>query len=204
MPVRMRQLLIGMSAVAGLWSVSAGADDQGASLRQPPLGSVARQLRLKQKLLLAAAGVPLSEALKHNRQEWESLTPNQRGQFRRNVYAFRNKSPQEQTRLLEHYEKLFTMTAKRREAYRRRARWLRVVVEDFTPQQREQLKAMSPDERARKLLARKAELIRRGVLAPDRPVPKATSAPAGRDEEDGEDASADNGLVDEDTEFPGQ
>ena len=165
-------------AVMALASASAPADEGRSSLTKPPAGSIAAQLRLKMKLHRITSG-SLAASLKHNRREWESLTPDQRGRFRKSFLAFLHKSPGQQEKLLVHYEALFKMTAERREAYRQRAKWLDVVVRSFTPEQRQALQEMPPDDRARKILARKAELLKQGRLEVDAPTSAPASAPAG-------------------------
>ncbi len=129
-------------------------------------GSVARQLMLKYRLQKIATGT-LATSLDHNRRRWESLSPDQREQYRRDALAFEQKSLADQEKLLKHYDKLIKLPADKREAYRRRARWLKVVAASFTAEQRRRLMALPPDQRARKLLERKARLIRQGKLKDD-------------------------------------
>ena len=160
--------------VLSLAASAAQAGDETAVTRRPPKGSLARQQLLKTRLARIMP-TPLSSALSHNRREWDALTPDQRGQYRRSFLAFLHKSPEERTRLLSHYEKLFKMSADRRDAFRRRAKWLKVVVASFTPAERKAMSAMSPTDRARKLLARKAELIHQGKIKP-----AATAAPTSK------------------------
>ena len=170
-----KKTILSLVTVLALASVSAAAEDDGSALTKPPAGSIAAQLRLKMKLHRITLG-PLSASLRHNRTEWESLTPDERGRFRKSFLAFLHKSPAEQEKLLAHYEKLFKMTSDRRDTYRQRAKWLEVVVRSFTPDQRKALQQMTPDDRARKILARKALLIKQGRLKAASP----TSAPAPR------------------------
>ena len=166
--------------IAGLALTAAAADarDPAVTPNRPPPGSLARQRLLKQRLRRITPG-SLADALRHSRPAWERLTPDQRNCFRRRVLAFHRKSSAEQEKLIRHYEKLFQMTAERRRAYRRRARWLKVVVRSFTPEQREALKRMPPDVRARKLLDRKSLLVRHGLLNAAGAASAPTSAPAG-------------------------
>ena len=82
-------------------------------------------------------------------------------------------------KLIEGYEKIIKMTAARREAYLQRAQWLHVVVESFSAQERDDLTKLPPDQRAKRLLERKAELIQQGKLAPDT---QPASAPAAGDQ----------------------
>jgi len=167
-----------LTAALFLTAAAADARDPAPAPRRPPRGSLARQRLLQQRLRRITPG-SLAKALRHSRNAWERLTPDERSSFRRRVLAFHRKSPAEQEKLIRHYENLFQMTAERRRAYRRRARWLKVVVRSFTPEQREALKQMPPDARARKLLDRKAFLIRRGVLSPAGATSQPTSMPAG-------------------------
>ena len=164
--------------LASTAALADGAD--GAGLTRPPAGSIARQLRLKMTLHRITPGGSLVAALRHNRQEWESLTPDQRGHFRKSFLAFLHKSADEQENILTHYEKLFKMTTERRDAYRQRAKWLAVVVESFTPAERTAMQQMTPDDRARKLLARKALLIKQGRLKDEAPTTAPSTAPARR------------------------
>ena len=138
-----------------------------APSRGAPLGSVARQVHLKLRIMRLADGTSLAAALRHSRQAWESLSPDEREQYRREARAFLQKPADEQQRLLVHYETLIRMSAAKRDAYRRRARWLAVVVASFTDPQRAEMQRLPPKQRAQRLLARKAELIRQGKLAPD-------------------------------------
>ena len=170
-----KRVTVSLLAVLALASGSAAADDDNSALTRPPAGSIAAQLRLKMKLHQITLG-PLAVTMRHNRMEWDSLTPDERGRFRKSFLAYRHKSPAEKERLLTHYEELFKMRADRREAYRRRAKWLDVVVRSFTAKERKALQEMTPDDRARKILARKALLIKQGRLKVDAP----TSAPAPR------------------------
>ncbi len=140
--------------------------------KDPRWGSVARQLMLKRRLQKIATGT-LASSLDHNRRRWESLSPDQREHYRRDALAFENKSVEDQQKLLKHYDKLLKLPADKREAYRHRAKWLKVVAASFTSDQRRQLMTLPPDRRAAKLLERKAQLIREGKLKDD----AATTAP---------------------------
>jgi len=144
--------------------------------RDAPLGSIARQLDLKFRMMRKAGGT-LTAALRHNRKEWESLTPDQREHYRRMALAFLKTNPDEQEKMLKRYEKLIKLSARKRDAYRRRAQWLKVVVASFTPEQRKWLKSLSPRQRARRLIERRDELVKQGKLKLDRP--------AGRKRKDG-------------------
>jgi hypothetical protein len=138
---------------------------------KPPKGSMAGQLMLKYRLAGKLPAGSLEASVNHNRQEWDSLSPDQRDHYRQEALAFMDKSQEEQEALLKKYESLIKMDAQKQQAYRERARWLKIVVDSFTPQERENLQKMSPDERAKILLDRKAHLISEGKLAPAAPGP---------------------------------
>ena len=158
-------------ALTGGAAVAEPADDKDAG----PVrwGSVARQLMLKHRLQKIAAGT-LVASLDHNRRRWKGLSPDQRDQFRRDAYAFEQKSLAQKQELLKNYDKLLKLPADKREAYRRAARWINVVAASFTADERRQLMALPLDQRAQRLLERKAKLIREGKLPDD----GATTTPA--------------------------
>lgn len=131
---------------------------------KPPKGSMARQLMLKYRLAGKLTDGNLQASINHNREEWNSLSPDQRDHYRQEALAFMDKSQAEQEALLKKYESLIKMDAQKLHAYRERARWLRVVVDSLTPKERENLQKLSPDERAKILLDRKAQLVREGKL----------------------------------------
>ena len=179
MPCFKRIILLSVATVVALASAPAAGDDDRAALTRPPAGSIAAQLRLKRNLLRITSG-SLVSSLKHNREAWENLTPDERGRFRKSYLAYLRKNRAEQAKLLEYYEKIFKMPPERREAWRLRAKWLAVVVQSFTPKQRKALEQMSPDDQARKILARKALLIKQGRLKADTPTSLPASAPGPR------------------------
>ena len=157
----------------------AAAWAQAAKKSDKDLVTKARQLQLKLKLM-EAGDSQLMAARLSNGLEWDKLTPDQREKIREEVLAFMSKSEVEQEKLLKHYQRLIRLDNDQREAYLRRAAWLRVVVESFTPQEREAMEALSPQERAAKLLERKETLIRQGKLPQDGPAsqsPTATTQP---------------------------
>lgn len=157
---------------------AAFAADDTAVLRRPPTGSIASQLRLKSQLKAQAEGTTLAATINHNRQEWESLSPDQRDEYRRNVVAFLNKSTQEQETLLKHYDELVKLSAQKQAQYRQRAKWLKEVIDRLSPQERQALLDMPAEERARLLLDKRDELIKEGVLKLDEPAIVPSSAPA--------------------------
>jgi TRAP-type C4-dicarboxylate transport system substrate-binding protein len=167
-------------AVAGtLLAGVARAQDDSDALRRPPTGSIAAQLRLKQKLLAAQSGTTLAATLQHNRRQWESLSPEQRDRIRQVAVAFLQQNPDRQLELIEQYDRFIRMSAERQRAYRQRERWLKAVVASFTPQERDQLRNLASDERARRLIARRDELVAHGKLTLE-PATQPASAPATR------------------------
>ena len=149
---------------------SPASQPTSAATQKAPVGSVQRQLDLKLRLVREG---PLAQVIDHNRQAWESLDPEQREMYRQKALAFLQKSPAEQQELLKQYEKLIKMSADKQQAYRTRAQWLQVVLDSFTPQERQELQKATAKERAQRILQRKEELIKQGMLAPD------SAAPAG-------------------------
>lgn len=169
-PVR---VILALLFIATLPSLTQ-ADD---SSRKLPNSTMARQLMLKHRLKTAAGGT-LTASLYHNRHEWESLSPNERDRYRRDALAFLEKAPQDQEKLLKHYEQLIKLSAEKREEYRQRAKWLKPVIDSFSPQERTALQKMSSEDRARTLLQRKNQLIREGKLKDEPLVPASQPAKA--------------------------
>jgi len=141
----------------------ASGDNASSVLTRPPRGSLAAQLRLKLSLQMAG-GESLAASLDHNREAWRTLLPDQREQFRNAVWSHYRKDPKTQEELLKKYNDFLSLDKRKREAYRRRAKWLKVAVATFTPAEREKLRKMSSIERAKALLARRDELVRQGKL----------------------------------------
>jgi len=178
----MRKLSLAILILPLAWAMPAGGDPVGAAgeadegvLTRPPRGSLAAQLKLKLSLQMAGGG-SLVAALDHNHKEWKTLTPDQREQFRDAVRAFHEKGPKAQKEFLRRYNAFLSLDEEKREAFRRRARWVRVVAASFTPEERSKLRKMSSIARAKALIARRDELVRKGKLklagppasAPDR------------------------------------
>ena len=156
-----------LAAVLALSAVAFGQDTTNP-LGRPPVGSLARQRLLKIRLRAIAEG-RLQVSLSHNRKEWELLAPDQREQYRRSFLAYLRKSPEEQARILKAYEKWIQADAAQQQAFRRRARWLKVVLKSFSPKQRDQLQRMPLKQRLERILQRKASLVRQGKLTVDTP-----------------------------------
>lgn len=134
--------------------------------------SVERQLRLKRKLMMG--GSSLVATLESNRARWEKLDPMRQEELRRQAYAFRSADVKEQLRILEAWEKFVALDEARQNDYRRRAAWLKSVIETLTDEQKRQLLKMTPMDRARELLRIRQQLIAEGKLpaaqAPGGPV----------------------------------
>jgi hypothetical protein len=162
---------------ATLWAGAASGDDPrpvkdrpAAPTTRPALQSAGATLAAQQRLavrLNAIRGQSLASALSHNRAEWESLSPDQRSRFRQEALAFLSESPDQQDRLLKQYEKLVSLSPDRQDNYRQIAKWLKVVVDSLSAEERKNLLAMPPEQRAKALLVRKAELIQQGKLPPE-------------------------------------
>ena len=177
--MRNRFAYIPFLVLAVVFPTTAAAQREDSSpLREPPPGSIASQLRLKFRLMRINSGT-LASSLDHNRTEWLNLLPDEREQYRREAVAFLKKSPEERSKLLQRFEKLLKMSAERRQAYRRRAKWLKAVIETLTPAQGQQLEKLTPTARARRLIEIRDELVRRGKLKLEEPATtSATGAPA--------------------------
>ncbi len=143
----------------------------------PYPGDVASQLQLKADLFEALGKQSLAQTLAHVREEWEQLTPDQRQRHRDTVRAFLRNSPGEQEQILRNYERLIRMSAADREAYQRRGRWLKAVVDWLKandPQRVEQLQKMRPLERGKALIELRDRLVREKRIA----LPRAGATPA--------------------------
>jgi acyl-CoA reductase-like NAD-dependent aldehyde dehydrogenase len=177
--------VLAVAALVGGLVVSAPADntvkkEAPAAVKPAPAagkpvpGSIACQLNLKLRLLREAQGESLVASLRQNQKEWDALLPDQRERVIKQVYAFLQKNPDEQKKLLQQFTKLISMSVERQEAYRRRAEWLKVVVGSFTPEERKQLEQMTPADRAQKMLERRDDLVSKGKLVLTEPTPQPT------------------------------
>ncbi len=162
-----RTIWLVVLAAAFLSPSPARADgDKDASPAAPsaPKGSVARQLDLRYKLEAAGRGLSLASALNHSRQAWESLLPDERERIRKTALAILSLPQEEQLKVLSRYEKLIDMTADRRQAYERRAKMYKAVLDSLTAEQRKELMQMSLRDRARKVLEIRNRLVAEGKL----------------------------------------
>jgi hypothetical protein len=146
-------------AAAALWAQTPKADPAQAP------GSKVRQLMLKQALEKQLTG-SLTEELAQNALTWKSLTPEQVRQLREKYLAFLKNSPDEQAALLEASQEFGRLSSQRRSAYQERQEWLDQVINRLNPRQRDELLAMQPQDRARRLLELKASLATQPASAP--------------------------------------
>ena len=128
--------------------------------------SVERQLLLKRKLMMGEKS--LVATLESNRARWEKLDPTRQEELRRQAYAFRSADIEEQRRILEAWEKFVALDEARQNDYRRRAAWLKSVIDTLNDQQKRELLEMTPLDRARELLRVRRQLISEGNLPPAR------------------------------------
>jgi len=141
----------------------------------------AQQMRMRMQLLAINDDQTMAARM-NNGLEWSKLSPDQQEKIREEALAFMSKSEAEQEKLLTHYQRLIRLGNAQREAYLARAAWLRVVVGSYTPDERQSLESLPPQERAARLIERKEQLIREGKL-PAEPVtepafPAPTTIPA--------------------------
>jgi hypothetical protein len=136
---------------SGLWAQTPKVDPAGVP------GSKVRQLMLKQALEKQLAG-SLTEELAQNAMLWKSLAPEQVRELREKYLAFLKNSPDEQAALLEAAQEFGRLSSQRRSAYQERQEWLDQVINRLTPREREELLAMQPQDRAKRLLELKAKL----------------------------------------------
>jgi hypothetical protein len=182
-------VLLGAPGVARPDGPGEQADPTPAAPK-PPKGSIARQLLLRYKLQAMQEGQSLAAAIDHSRQAWESLQPDQRDRFRQVARAILEQSPEDQQKLLEHYEKLIRMSHARRQAYRRRAEWLKAVMDHLTDEQKKELLRMTATDRAKRLMEYRDELQQTGTIDLGDDSEAGPGTPPG-DEETDESASPD-------------
>jgi len=121
-------------------------------------GSRVRQLLLKQALEKEADGT-LVATLTQYKRIYKAMGPEQLGELRKKAYMIRRLPPAEQANLFRSAEKLLHLSPEHRQAYRQRAEWLDRVVKSLTREQIEELKAMTPEQRGRRLLELKAKIL---------------------------------------------
>jgi hypothetical protein len=142
-------------------------------------GSKARQLLLKQALKKQLEGTLVSE-LNRNKQVYTSLklNPQQLRDLREKVYMFKQLDPDRQVDILEAAEEFLSLTPEQRKTYRESEAWLRKVVASLTPQQREALKRLTPEQRAKRLLELRDKLLGSKPTTQPATRPAPSTAPA--------------------------
>jgi hypothetical protein len=113
--------------------------------------SKARQVLLKQAIDKFTHGTLVAD-LNRNKKVWASKTPEELRTLRNRRLAYLKESDEMRAKLLAAGEELDRLTDAQREAYLARAQWLSKVVARLSPAQREALKKLTPQERARRLL----------------------------------------------------
>jgi len=135
--------------------VAAGADSPSTRMV-----SVERQLRLKRELLMGEQS--LVATLEANRLRWQQLDPTRQEQLRRQAYAFRGADAARQRQIIAAWEKFWRLSEAQQQDYRRRAAWLKKVVEKLDDHQKQRLLEMKPTDRARELLKLKQQMDAEG------------------------------------------
>jgi Spy/CpxP family protein refolding chaperone len=153
-------------------SAPAGKNDSSRDPSRIP-GSKVRQLMLKRSL--EKFSETLVAELNQNKELWQTMTPEKLRSLRERYYAFLKQDGGEQIALIEAAEKFGKLTDEQRQAYLKRAEWLEKVISSLTPQQREELRNLTPKERAKKLLELKAKLP--GSQPTSQPVSESTTQP---------------------------
>jgi len=153
----------------------AAASAQEVPRRDPARipGSRVRQLLLKQALEKEADGT-LVATLTQYKRIYKALDAEQLSELRKKAYMIRRLPPAEQADLFRSAHKLLHLSPEHRQAYRQRAEWLEKVVKSLTREQIEELKAMTPEQRGRRLLELKAKILA------TQPATQPASAPATR------------------------
>ena len=149
---------------------------QAAKPADKPVVTKAQQLRMRMQLMSLNDDQSMAARM-NNGLEWSKLSPDQQEKIREEALAFMGKSEAEQAKLLAYYQRLIRLDAPRRDAYLARAAWLRVVVDSYTPAERQSLEVLPPQDRAARLVERKEQLIREGKLPAD-PTTAELSTPA--------------------------
>ena len=167
----LRYILAGAVVVAALAATALG--------KRPAPISRDRQVLLKQAIEKYLDGTLVAE-LNRNKKVWASKTPEELRKLRNRGLAYLKESDEMRAKLLEAGEELDRLTDEQRKAYLQRAQWLSKVVARLSPAQREALKKLTPQERARRLLELKAKLPEPGPTtrpAASKPAELPTTAP---------------------------
>ncbi|MBS3820470.1 MAG: hypothetical protein GVY16_03775 [Planctomycetes bacterium] len=115
----------------------------------------------------AITGGSLCEALggsQSTEERWAQLSGEQQDNARQQAMAFLRMDPDEQQTLLDDYAKAVAEDPEARQAWQQRSRWLKVVIDSFTAQEKQALRDASPAERARLIIRRRQQLRKQGDL----------------------------------------
>jgi hypothetical protein len=97
-------------------------------------------------------------------ERWATLTGQQQQEVRRHALAFLQLDPAEQQALMASYADAVAVDPKAQAAWQQRSRWLKVVLDSFSPAQMQTLRELPPARRAQRILRRRDELRRQGKL----------------------------------------
>lgn len=108
-------------------------------------------------------GGSLADALRDETPQWSNLDEPEKQTARRHAHAFLNLPIEQQQELLEQLEQTARSNAQPERLLQKLDR-LRIVIDSFTPAQRQALRKMTPAQREREYYRRQEELIRTGIL----------------------------------------
>ena len=148
-------LIAGLALAAGDRQAAAQAARKLDPANVP--GTVTRQLLLRQALDKHVDGTLVAE-LNRNREIWQKLTPEQRRHLRDQWLATINEDPARLAQRIKNEDEFNKLNEQHRQMYLERAVWLKKVVDSLSPEQREEIRQMTPEQRARRLLDLKARL----------------------------------------------
>jgi hypothetical protein len=149
--MRSASYILTVALAAALLAGAVSADPAAVAFRT-------RQLLLKKAIDSKMDGTLVAE-LSRNRKAWGNKTPEQLRMLREHYRAFLKEDPARQANLIQAFEEFSKLSLRQRELYRQRAIWLNRVVSSLTQAEREALKKLPPDERAKRLLELKAKLV---------------------------------------------
>jgi hypothetical protein len=140
--------------------------------------SIAQQLRLQRKLLGDAES--FVAVLRANRAQWDRYGPEQQNIMRQRAYAFRdNTPPQQQQAILDAWKTFHRLDGAGKQRRREQAARVKRVLDALPEEQRDQLRKLSPAERAREILR-----LERQMPGTVKPTPAPSPEEAGNDNTD--------------------
>jgi len=167
-------LIYGLAGAALVFSV-AGAEPVGQPDKRIVPGSRQWQLLLKQRLDDELPGTLVAE-LNRNKKQWRAMSPEELRDLRKRYFAYLALDQKTQAALLKVMPEFEKLSAEQKQLYRRRAAWLKKVVASLSRAEREELKKLTPTERAARLLKLKALLPTSGPTS--RPSTATAKPPA--------------------------